>query len=380
MALGQAQTLAATRPEAAVDWRSGFAPALSRHAENLAVQAFRPAEYANAAAFARRALVASPLELRALRVLGIIADRTGDEAAAERLMTLAAGRSLRDPVAHVWLLERRVAERDWARALFHADVLMRKPMVGYDATPTMVAAAFDTQARPLLVERMKPRPRWRTTVLRQVARASPPAAFELLMDLKEAGSPPADEEAAAVVARMVADGAVMNAFVAWTQLLPGSAVEGLGDIYDAGFEGRPGAAPFNWALATRGQAGAEIGPGPNGEGRALYVRFGANKTAALAQQLLLLPPGRYELTTRTWMEQPRRGEELRWVLTCHQGPRLAELPSPDEALVWREASTPLVIPAQGCAVQRLALNAHPADIPGAQLRGWIDQVALRRLD
>lgn len=380
MALAQAQSLAASRPEAALEWKPHYAPALSRQAERLVVEAFEPAEYARAAAAARAGLAASPLELRALRTLGIVADRTGEPVRAERLMQLAAGRSLRDPVAHVWLLERRTAERDWEGALFHADVLMRKPMPGYDATPTLVAAAFHPDAEALLVERMRQRPRWRLRVVREVAGASPPQAFNLLVRLKEAGSAPTDEEAAAVVRRMIADGAVMNAFVAWAQLLPNSAAQGLGDVYDDGFDGRPGAPPFNWALAERAEAGAEIAPGPNGEGSALYVRFGGRRRTTLAQQLLLLPPGAYRLETRTYAQEPRRGEELRWTLTCLRGPELVELGGPDEALVWRQSAAAVEIPAQGCEIQRLALAARPPEVPGAQLRAWIDFARLRRLE
>jgi hypothetical protein len=126
-------------------------------------------------------------------------------------------------------------------------------------------------------------------------------------------------------------------------------------------------------------AGAELSPGPEGDGRTLYVHYGARKPVAVAQQMLLLPPGRYELSARAYMEEGRRGDQLRWTLTCHQGPPLADMPGPDEGLVWVDTRKVVDVPAQGCEAQRLVLSAEPGEVRTDQIRAWYDRVALKRL-
>lgn len=376
--LAQAQTYAQSDPLQALRWRPAFAPALSRAAEASAAEVFTPEGLARPAEFARRALLKSPLEARSLRILGIVADRTHDEAQANSLMTLAASRSQRDPVPHLWLFQRAVGRQDWPAAMREADTLMRKPPANYDVPSIVAAAAERPDARQALVERMRTKPPWGKALVTQLANRDPGAAFELLVQLSQAGSPPTDKEVGALIQRMMSDGAVPNAYLAWTALLPGSAIERLGDVYDPGFDGLPGPPPFNWKLPSGDDFGAELAPGPNSAGSALYVHYSAKKPIVLASEILLLPPGRYQLVSRMYLEQSDRGQDLGWTLTCYGGQPLARIDAPDDGLVWREASAAVEVPASGCEAQTLALSGRPGERLGDELRAWIDSVEIKR--
>lgn len=376
--LGQAQTYAASEPEHALQWRGNFGPALSNAAEASAVDAFSPDRLAKPTNLAARALLASPIDAQALRILGIVADRDHRESQAHALMTLAASRSQRDPIPHLWLFQREVVGGDWARAMYEADTLMRKPRPGYDVRAVVVAAAQDPRARQALVERMRYRPAWAVPLVTQLARRNPAGAFDLLLRLSRTDSPPTDAEVAALMRQMMSDGAVLNAYLAWTALLPTSAVERLGDVYDPDFEGLPGAPPFNWRLVSGDSSGAELAPGPDGTGNTLYVHNSAKRNTVLAEQILLLPPGRYSLVARMYLEEAGRAGELVWTLTCVGGTPLAQVASSDDGLVWRDASSPLVVPANGCDAQRLTLTGEPGERLGEELRGWFDRVGVQR--
>lgn len=376
--LGQALTYAQSDPGLALQWRGEFGPALSNASEMAAVDAFTPGQLATATQLARRALLASPIDAKALRVLGIIADREHRDAQAKTLMTLAADRTQRDPVPHLWLFQRYVVAGDWKAAMYEADTLMRKPPRNYDVPSIVAATAENPAARPALVERMRYRPPWAQSLVAQLARRSPAAAFDLLLRLYQAGSPPTDGEVGVLMQQMMADGAVMNAYLAWTALLPTSAVERLGDVYDPEFEGLPGAPPFNWSLASSDNAGADLAMGPSGSGSALYVHYSAKQPTPLAQQILLLTPGRYRLTARMYLEESGRSDELSWTLSCYGGATLAQIGAPDDGLVWREPSAEVVVPASGCDAQRLVLTGEPGERLGQELRAWVGSVNLKR--
>lgn len=376
--LSQAQAYAAADPELALQWRGNFAPALANAAEASAVDAFSPDRLAKPADLAARALLVSPLDTKALRILGIVADREHREPQANALMTIAASHTQRDPIPHLWLFHRDVLGGDWTQAMYEADTLMRKPLPGYDIRAIVVAAAENPTARQALAERMRYGPPWSNSVVAQLALRNPAAAFELLLRLSQTGSPPTDAQVGTLMKQMMSDGAVLNAYLAWTAFLPTSALQRLGDVYDPEFEGLPGAPPFNWKLAARDSFGAELAPGPDGTGNALYVHNSSQRKVVLAEQVLLLPPGRYSLVARMYLEESGRAGELTWSLGCYGGDPLAQVAASDDGLVWREAASEVVVPANGCDAQRLVLTGEPGERLGEELRAWIDRVAVQR--
>ncbi|HUH22823.1 MAG TPA: hypothetical protein VLZ51_02035, partial [Brevundimonas sp.] len=122
----------------------------------------------NAAFLAREALVRSPFDVRALRVIGLTEDRSGREDRADALLTLAGNWSLRDDPTHAWLVQHRLQRGDYASALAHADTLIRRrenlrPQV-FRLFST--AAAQDPQrALPVVARLVAAHPPWRQAYL-----------------------------------------------------------------------------------------------------------------------------------------------------------------------------------------------------------------------
>jgi hypothetical protein len=378
--VAMARRYAADEPQLALAWRSDYAPALAALAEHRSDRAMAAPELREARALAERALAHGPLEVRAIRVLGLASEQLGDSAGAAALLSEAGRRSQREGPAHMWLFRQAMKRQDYPAAFRHADALMRKPVYRSTVEPQLVAAALDPAAVGALVARLGHNPPWRSSVIQDLARTAPGAAFEVLLGLTGSSAPPTDAEVAQLVERVAGAGHIEQAYVMWAQLLPPAGVPHLANVYDGGFEGLVGAPPFNWRVTTDQEASAQITQGPDGDGQALYARFGAGAPVMLAEQLLLLPPARYRVSIRAYAEEPNRGDQLLWMIGCAATPfrPLTELKTTDEALVWRGVSAVVELPAQGCEAQSLRLIGRAGDLPGFA-RAWFDQVTVERI-
>ena len=100
------------------------------------------AELSSVEDLARRALRSNPLDSRALSLLGLVAERNGDLARAEALMSLSAARSWRNPTPHVWLFAQAIRRGKFEEALAQADGLLRVINWRYEATIFPILAVF----------------------------------------------------------------------------------------------------------------------------------------------------------------------------------------------------------------------------------------------
>ena len=92
-------------------------------------------------AFAERALRNDPLNARALRVLGQLAEVSGDRDLAARLMGASARRSLGESAAVYAMLRHSFENKDHVNTLYYADALMRKRPQLVGAVAPMLASS-----------------------------------------------------------------------------------------------------------------------------------------------------------------------------------------------------------------------------------------------
>jgi tetratricopeptide (TPR) repeat protein len=105
--------------------------------------------------------------------------------------------------------------------------------------------------------------------------------------------------------------------------------------------------PFNWRL-TSGPAGTAEARSGGG----LHLLYFGREDAVLADQLLLLPPGRYSLKFRVAGEPTGLG----WALTCLPGTRRQDA-------ILSQGRFDFVVPSSGCPAQRLELRGATSDNP-----------------
>ena len=75
--------------------------------------------------WAQRALRSNPLNARTLALLGLIAERKGDQKGADALMRIAGARTWNDPMTNAWLFNREIARGDYPNALPYLDAMLR---------------------------------------------------------------------------------------------------------------------------------------------------------------------------------------------------------------------------------------------------------------
>jgi len=112
---------------------------------------------------AEQALLSDPLNARALRILGQIADLSRDEPRSWQLMQASVRRSLNETLAVAWLTSKSAERRDYAAAMYYADVLLRtRPQLGSEVViPVLARIAEDKEAVVAFKEMLSRDPPWR---------------------------------------------------------------------------------------------------------------------------------------------------------------------------------------------------------------------------
>jgi len=327
---------------------------------------------------AQRALTRQPFNVAALRVAGLAAAREGDLDAANQMLTLAGNWSLRDDPAQSWLVRHRLEQGRAASALAHADTLMRRrtdlrPM--YFDLMINLALRNDVEAQGALVALLRREPPWRIDFFIYALERPEglPVAAAVLMALKDGQGRSTDEEKARVYGTLIAQGRIeaLRAVMA-------RAETGLRPVLTNGdFSDGAGAPPFGWVLPAGAGVLAEIANGPEDGGPALHGLVSATAERTIAEQLVLLTPGRWRLSGRFRVDQGDLNGRMTWVLACTAGGRvLASAPLSATARGdWTPVSAVIEIPPDACGAQQLRLVSRAQD-RRSQVEIWMDDVTL----
>jgi len=339
----------------------------------------------NAAALSRDALVRSPFDVRALRVLGLTEARAGRVDRADDILTLAGNWSLRDDPAHAWLVERRLRRGDYTSAFAHADTLVRRRE---DIQPQVfrlftVAGSEDPQrALPVIIKLLANRPPWRTAYLNSLSQT--PEELQLAANLAillQAGRAPLVRDE---LQHLYWTLLTKHQFAALTVVRerinrphPGVAVT------NGHFSDPAAPEPFQWRLIQAAGIVAEIvGEDLQAANLALRVEYDSYATGTVAEQLTSLAPGSYQLTAKVRAEAGNPTDRFVWTLSCVTGggAAIATMPggtaggTPD---AWRTRSVRFDVP-QGCPVQWLRLETRADDSRSSTI-AWFDQVEISPL-
>ena len=307
-----------------------------------------------------RLLRADPLNPDALRTLALARARAGRTDEADGLFAFIGRRTWRDGPAQVWLFQRRIQEGRFDAAVENIDALLRRDANG-EARPAlfglMVEAAAIVEARPSVVRRLDAAPWWRTDFLQTLAsKGEAPTASAVLLSLSEGPTPPTPTEYAPLVQRLVREGDYAGALGLWRQVARPRAAANAA-IRDTDFSGPSDTTPFTWSVAD-GVGATSVFEPPTG----LRVDYDGFSLPALPAQLLVLPPGRYEITWRE-ADESHGAARVDWRVRC--APSGAILAKAGDWLTnagsWQDRSMVAEIPATGCGAQWLELAAQPGE-------------------
>lgn len=344
-------------PEHAVRLAPGSADVLAHAAEVEAMAG----DMEDAAYLARLALSKAPFDVEALRVLALAESDAGRDDQADQLMTLAGNWSLRDNVAHGWLVESRLRQGNYASAFAHADTLIRRradlrPQV-FDLFST--AAEMDPAAGAYLLGELAESPPWRAEYLRSLYKR--PNGIQLLaslaVGLEKTSAPFSDSELEALYTALY-EGRQIPGLKTVRQALGRPSADAL--LVNGAFADEPAVRPFGWDLGVGpGIAVAMLNDDRKPELTALRVIHDGRNPQPLATQILTLAPGTYRLTGQQRLENGSGRTQFSWEVQCVGateilGEKRFDLDMAAQA-EWSSFDVRFTVPGSGCEAQTLRL-------------------------
>lgn len=350
---GYADYLARVLPERA-HWLNPYQPVA---ALTLAEQALRERRSDDAAALASMALATDPLDGRALRVLGAVAELKSDRPRALQLMEIAARRAPRDAPAQFWLAINALADRDLTGAIERLDRLLRfEPGALQNAFPVLATIATNRIGARALAPYLVRSPNWRAEFMSHVIQQAPDARdlLHLAAAIEKAGGELTPVEFDLYQGRLIAAGD-------WERLRQ---LAGAGGVHDSGFDGIGRGPLTGWQIETVPGADTLI------RDSRLQVNFYGRRVPYRAvSQMLFLTPGHYQLKGQVKLENLDAAQGMRWVLWCHNGNELLVATSAMRgSRDWSPFAVDVQVPAS-CAAQWLRLELHARIAAEQQVSG-----------
>ena len=298
----------------------------------------------------------APLAAEPFLIKGALAQVEGQQEHAERLFLAARLRDPRSAAARYFLADRYLRTVRIAPALAEIAALSRL----YSEARAQFGPALATFAKmpggvPQLRRFFRTSPELEPFVLADLAQDARNADLVLALWGRrpvDPKAPPPDWQAA-LIRKLNEHGQFAKAYATWR--LVAGIDRGAGTIFNPGFRKIPAPPPFNWDFAT---AGGVVEPAP---GDRLQVIYYGRQDALLAEQLLMLAPGRYQV--RMDVSGPLgEGGEIGWTLSCVPRPdAILRLPISRKGRIAGKFGVP-----QNCPVQSFQLTALPGPFPQSQ--------------
>lgn len=277
---------------------------------------------------------------------------------AEVLLREARRRHPRSRITHLLLLDGQLRAGRLEDAVSTMNTLTR---LIPGAEPVLVAQlaeiARTRSTRPTIKNLIERDSRIKNRLLEYLA--SDAKDPELILELAgpaaaPAGSAPAPIWQQKLISALIDRGEAQRAYRLWARFsgLNGASPKPL--INDSEFRAAPGLLPFNWRFVESNGGVAE-----RSSAGGLQVQYYGRDAATLVDQLLLLSPGRYRLSSAVEVGASTDAPPVTWRVTCNQGERLLDMnlvQGRSEPTISQEFTVPA-----GCASQWVALTGNPAE-------------------
>ena len=335
-----------------------------------AVRAERPLQ------LARAALLNDPTNVAALRILGFSAPPAEQRAIFE----LSNRLSRRDLATQLWLIDYHVGREDAPSALAHYDAALRTSTVAPQLLfPVLAQASGDVTLAPQIGDVLASNPPWANAFLTDLLFSSPSAdtLLTIFKTVSRGGFKLQKSHTDGLTARMLRDyrfDLLREAFF----VARGADKAVGGAVTNGGFEAEPALLPFDWMFAPDGAIFAGRSKADSDAGGArMAVQTSDGAGGAAARQLLMLPAGRYSLSSTSGSVPPAR---LSWRVTCatKTGAQLHDMALPTSTNAGKVSKSEFSVPSANCAAQWLSMQVTP-QTGGEEMNAWIDDVTVKAL-
>lgn len=323
---------------------------------------------------AKRSLIGQAVNARALRQLGVVAEAKGDIKSARALVTLAAKMSRHDVGSQIWLINDAVSRENAGSALTHFDTALRTTETSsITLLPILIAATEEPSLIEPLANILKVAPPWRYPFYVGLIDKGPSAENMLRLYSALARTPGAmnREGVRGMIGRLIRDKFFTQAAEVYRNE---TSQNKRGAAHNGDFESDGDLQPLDWAYGDGdGVRGIRV---PKKAGSlqqfALYYVLDSGKQGEIARQMVVLKPGRYQLSGVHNISDNDQLGSLTWQIICADT-NVAVL---NGSTTNPSLETRFVVPTSGCGAQWLILNARALD---TRVSGWVDNIALTPL-
>ncbi len=312
----------------------------------------------------KSALLQDPLARAALSGLAKIEGKADQTDAARAAMQRVMELSRRDVDALLWLTDDALKRGDYVTANETLDRLLRtQPNMWADSTATALRAVADVpEARKSLIQVLATNPSWRYWWIKDFGANGDPAKLrQLLYDLRDAGSPPTQDELGFYLGRVMRMGDYAQAHLDWTGLfVPPDQIEGLSYVYNGDFNLPISGTPFDWRIAPRSGAKILVRDIQDGQPAAkalTVITFGDRVPFANVWQSLAIPPGLYTLKFSASATNLKTRGGFVWRVFCSapEWRLIAETDRISSSMGWTNSELIFEVP-QGCTGEQIRLD------------------------
>ena len=314
-----------------------------------------------AIATARLAALANPMNVSAVRVLGLAleADR---KPAGPVVMRVAERLSWRDTTTSLWVLRDAALDQDVPRILRQVGALARRQVQSDLISKVYYGGLADAPSRQAFAGLLATNPPWRSSFFANIRVNLRPGSFQqmaALLDLLDRTKAPSTaDERLTFIDRMVDSGDGARAHAYWLRSFNIPPAASAQTPYDPRFRAvatrRPDAlvSPFEWSINQDANQFIEFRQTDTGPG--LDIAPGAADGTALMAQALTLTPGSHRIDTVA--EGPADRAPAGWQLIClpFDTPLIRTFARASDEL----SGITVDVPPRSCAMQRLVLTAN----------------------
>lgn len=260
-----------------------------------------------------------PINPKALRLLGFIAELKKQPEQAEQLVTLSARLSRRDPGAQLWLIEHNARNGSTAETLQHYDTLLRtKPDTSAVLYPRLLNAIEDDDVRQNLSPYMRANRSWIASFLNFALANSKNLSSLNDLIVENGGFPKtafAQDQTKQLLARLTADKKFAEAQALYLSL-PRAKAERLRNASFDEFDANAQFGAIGWVINDTADAAFDVDPATSTKRPMLALRVAPVTTTVIATKLLYLSPGNYGFAAKLAKLEMNKNTALRWQLRC----------------------------------------------------------------
>jgi tetratricopeptide (TPR) repeat protein len=331
---------------------------------------------------AQRAAVESPLAFEPFFVEAKRREDAGDLPGAIVAMEEARRRNSKYLPTRLQLADYYARSGRIPEMLAEFDFLMQVSPALKDRTlPELVKLLRSRRGREALATMLGAQPTWRNDFFQVAQRTDVKPADALdLMRLAKGLDPSRSltDERALYAHTLATSGQYREAKAEWINARKGDSNLFRTLVFDGDFAAHAGGGPFSWRFEAN-EAGSARAAGKNGRSSKLEAFYFGSSRIVLASQLLVLPPGNFEILLRGQLLSRTGGGALAWSISCL--PNRSELARITLDTVNEREQTlgrPFAVPSDNCAGQHLELIGEPGELT-TTIGAAFDKVEVRRV-